>query len=210
RKSVKAVAWAPDSKTLATGSDDQTVRLWNLTGKSVGLFDQFKKEISSVAFTPDGRRLLVTRSAVPYTCSLFDLASRTEPVAFSAHTNTVESGALSPDGTLAVTTGGDDQETFIWRTADGKQVQRLAGKGRAAWSAAWRSDGRAIALGNTESAAAQADQPNAESPLERSFDLVDLLEGPSLAKGVKNLFVEGVEWKFTRNIQTEMAGLVLS
>jgi WD40 repeat protein len=208
-KAVNAIGWAPDSKTLATGSDDQTVRLWDLSGKSAGLFDQFKKEISSVAFTPDGRRLLVTRAAVPYTCSLFDLATRSEPVSFTAHTNTVQSGALSPDGTLAVTTGGNDQETFLWRTADGKQLQRLAGKGRAAWSAAWRSDGRAIAWGNTESAAAQADQPNAESPLERSFDLVDLSEGPSLAGGVKNLFVEGVEWKFTRNVQTEMAGLLL-
>jgi WD40 repeat protein len=208
-KRVNAVAWAPHSKTLATGSQDQTVRLWDSAGKRAGLFDHFKNEISSVAFTPDGRRLLVTRAEAPYNCTLLDLATRGEPVAFTAHTNTVQSGALSPDGSLAATTGGNDQETFIWRTADGKQLQRLAGKGRAVWSAAWRTDGRAVAWGNTESKAAQADEPNAESLLERSFDLVDLNEGPSLAKAAKTLTVEGVEWKFSRNLQLEMAGLAL-
>src|SRR5262249_7971377 len=112
------------------------------------------------------------------------------------------------DGTLAVTTGGNDQETFIWRTADGKQLQRLVGTGRAAWSAAWRTDGCAIAWGNTEGKDAADDKPHAESPLERSFDLVELNEGPSLTKELKNLFIEGVKWDFDRNLQK--AGLALS
>ena len=89
---------------------------------------------------------------------------------FNRHNNTVPCGSLSPDGTLAATAGGNDNEIHLWKTADATPVHRPASKGRAAFSAAWSPDGATIAWGNTN----QGGQLEAKNPLERTFRLADL------------------------------------
>jgi WD40 repeat protein len=50
-----SVAFSPDGKTIATGSDDGTVKLWNLEGKEIQTFNSS----FSAAFSPDGKALAV-------------------------------------------------------------------------------------------------------------------------------------------------------
>ena len=55
-REVKSVALSPDSNLALTGSLDGTVRLWNTeTGQQVGI-KKMKKEVPSVAFSPDGKK----------------------------------------------------------------------------------------------------------------------------------------------------------
>ena len=58
--SVYSVAFSPDGHTLATGSDDNTVRLWNVTDPPTPFHsatDRTHRRRDSVAFSPDGHTL---------------------------------------------------------------------------------------------------------------------------------------------------------
>jgi WD40 repeat protein len=55
---VWSVAYSPDGRRLATGSEDGTVRLWDQeTGRQVGLLRSPELHVHSLAFSPDGSRL---------------------------------------------------------------------------------------------------------------------------------------------------------
>src|SRR5271168_1841217 len=60
---VRAVAFSPDGRLLASGSDDCTVQLWDpATGATVQTLEGHSGRVRAVAFSPDGR-LLASGSA---------------------------------------------------------------------------------------------------------------------------------------------------
>jgi len=177
QKEILCVAWSPDGKTISSGSADNSVRLWDAKGNPLKPFPNLGNSIQSVAYTANSKQLLITRGGGTgsHVCSFLDLETGKEPVQFKGHDDDVEDGVLSPDGALAATSGGRNQATWIWRTADAAVVAKLVSQGKGVYSAGWSKDGAAIAWGNTPSEGAA----DSTAPLERSFSLAELEQGPA-------------------------------
>ncbi|MCI0738361.1 MAG: WD40 repeat domain-containing protein [Gemmataceae bacterium] len=106
---------------LATGSSDNTVRLWTLENGRWQPKDRFEfseGEVRSLAFAPDGATLA---AGVRYgTLKIIDVQTR-KVVSKKAHKADVWAVAFSPDGKLLASGDGDwDQpgDVCLWNTGD--------------------------------------------------------------------------------------------
>jgi WD40 repeat protein len=106
------LVFSPDSAKLATASDYQTARLWDLgNGEQLAETLEHKREVISLAFSPDGTKLAT--GSMDNTARLWDVALGKPLGDPLQHTDFVRSVAFSPDGTKLVT-GSWDKTARVW------------------------------------------------------------------------------------------------
>src|SRR5256885_5597220 len=112
---------APEGGGVRPDSSDTPARLWDVaTGEELRAFKGHVDDVTSVAFSPDGARVL-TAGSWDQTARLWDVATGEVLRAFKGHEGAVTSVAFSPDGRCLLT-GSDDNTARLWDAATGKEL----------------------------------------------------------------------------------------
>ena len=120
-------------------------------------------KIYSVAFSPDGKKIVTGESSVAQTSTsntarIYDVESGEELLKLTGHTDGIRCVAFSPDGTRVATGSGMRDSTIrIWDANTGKELQRLVGHTYEVNSVAFSPDGKTIITGGGTSTRPRVD-----------------------------------------------------
>lgn len=149
-EAVASVAISPDGQTVASGSHDQTVKLWNLqTGKLTRTLYGHTQPVLSVAMSPDGQQIIsgsLDETIKQWNISTGQQIRSLKTDGYVAWNNAI---AISKDSqTLA--TGSTDKTVRLWNFATGQRTRTLYGHSLPVLAVAISPDGQTLASGSSD------------------------------------------------------------
>jgi WD40 repeat protein/serine/threonine protein kinase len=186
--SVRCFAFTPDGKTLVTGSEQRTVKTWDVaTGRERASLKVFPAPVVDLAISPDGRTLAATSGWDHGLNMLWDLS--TQPPRETLHLDAALAVAFSPDGKTLVT-GDAYGRVRLWDVTTGRELaKRLTSLGKV-YAVAFSPGGETLAIA-TENQGVRLWEPTTgrgwTCPHRASvFSVAFAPDGKTLASGCAN------------------------
>ncbi len=153
--SIRSLAISPDGGILASGSDDKTIKLWQLaTGQELCTIKAHSKSVCSVAMSADGE--ILASGSDDKSIKLWQLStglqigSLTLGGWFSGDSGCVYSIAIAPDGQILASLSNSGA-VKLWNLKTGQEIQRLRGDTSWIHAIAISPDGQTLAGGSGDS-----------------------------------------------------------
>jgi hypothetical protein len=142
---VLAVAVSPDGRTIVSGSDDRTVKVWEAeSGRLLRSLEGHTGGVNAVAVSPDGRTIV--SGSDDRTVKVWDAHDGRLLRSLEGHTSGVNAVAVSPDGRTIVS-GSADRTVKMWEAESGRLLRSLEGHTDWVQAVAVSPDGRTIVSG---------------------------------------------------------------
>jgi WD40 repeat protein/DNA-binding SARP family transcriptional activator len=169
--------FGPDGATLAAGTGDGRVLVWDSTSGELLLNLDGHAAFTTAVFGPDGSRLFSTGS--DGTARVRDARTGAELLALPDYGDSLWGPAFSPDGRrLAV--GTSDGKVKVWDAATGQELLSLEGHTDIVTGVAFSPDGRRLATASWDDTARLWDAATGEllATLPHASDAFALAFGP--------------------------------
>jgi WD40 repeat protein len=145
---IDSLAIAPDNRTLAIGTFDGKIELWDTTTRMrIKSYCGHLHAVHTIAFSQD--QSMLASGGADRTVRLWRLNSACAVATLSGHEDFVRAVAFSPDG-KHLASGSADTSIRIWETSQGKPVDLLTGHAGTIRSIEYSDDGLFLLTGSED------------------------------------------------------------
>lgn len=142
QQTVRAVAWSPDGKSVASGANDMQLLTWNSNGMVQGQ-QQLPAPVRAVAWSPGGQWLAA--GSANHVALFNAMNGLAQQQGANAHNKTVTTLAWSPLQPLRLLSGSLDMRAIVWNVPGFTQQTDFMHHTAAILCGSWAADGQTVA-----------------------------------------------------------------